>query len=624
MTYISPFDFSIIDKEKTLQIVEQKQAKALSVYSLSLDVSLKLLEEVTRVFSKIKDIKEKNISQRKKEERIKKLLPDISLEDAKLLGLADESILIEIEEKTKNIMNTCLEKGILKEDIKDKEIEIIKSKKEGGTITPTENVLTIKKIKSPNLLKELKILPQNPTNIDELSFKIAVSYIRPNLYFNKKMTKERRKEKGRIEPIRVFVKKGDVIIPEGGVIDSLAQEKLRAIAQMKKGISKETLPFFLTIFLLAIFAIIAFIFKYQKNLKGDRILAISLVSLFIIIIAKCLAIWREGFWMCLPFGCGSILIALLSSPVFSIFLTFILGILILFIFGLDFNIFLFFIGGGLFSVFFLEIARKRADLIKVCLGIAVCNILLAIFTSSEPLRLSLSLSLINTLLVYFLTITALPLIEPFFPTNFKFFELSDLNIPLLRDLFLEAPGTYHHSLIVGTLAEDAASSIGANSILARAGSYYHDIGKIINPEYFVENQKEKRVVPSPPILKSHIERGVSIAKIKHLPKEIIDIIQSHHGTGKIGEERYPGPKPETRESAIVMLADSIEEKIRAIDKPSSSEINSIVKDTINEKMFLNELSSCPLTIYELKKIEESFINILTTLFHAKDEARAIG
>ncbi len=624
ITYVAPFDFSVIDREKQEQMIKDKQSKVCSVYFLDLETSLKLLEDVTKVFLKVADIRENNkISQKKKEEKIKKLFDCILSEDARLMASADKNIFIELEEVTKNIMNTCLEKGILNDSIQDKGIEIIKSKKETGTITPIENVLTIMKIKNSNL-KGLKLFQKQPTNIDELSFKIASSYLSPNLYLDKKMTKKRLGEKGKIEPVKIFVKKGDIIVSEGEIIDSLAEGKLITIARREKGINKETFLSFFVIFLLCLAFLIVFILKYQRDLKEEKILAISLISLFAIAFAKCLVLWMPNFWMCLPMPSISILTALFSSPIFAIFFTFILGILILFIFGLDFNVFLFFIGGGISSIFFLSIARKRADLIKVCFCIALVNILCAIFLSQEPLRLKLTLPLLNSIIVYFVTIGSLPIFETFFPTNFKFFELSDLNIPILRDLFFEAPGTYHHSLIVGTLAEDAASSIGANSILARTGSYYHDIGKIINPEYFVENQKERKTEPSPAILKSHIERGVSIAKIKHLPLEIIDIIKSHHGTSKIEEEKYPGPLPSTKEEAIVMLASCVEEKIRTFEKPSSDMINSVVKDTMDEKIFSSELSTSTLTMNELKKIEESFINILTTLFHAKDEAKSIG
>lgn len=622
-TYVAPFDFMVIDREKTDQMTKEEQLKVCKVYSLDFETSLKLLEDVSKTFSKIEDIRENNKThQGKKEEKIKRLLPDILPEDIRLIASCDKNTFSEIEETTKNIMNICLEKGILEEGLPDEKIEVIKSKREGGSITSVANLLTSKKIKSSNL-EQLALIQRKPTRTDELAWGIASFYIAPNLYFDKNITKKRKKYATQ-EPIEVFVKKGDIIVSEGEVIDALSYEKLKTIAQMKKGIDKQTFSSFLAIFLSFLAFIIAFILKYQRELKIERILAISLISLLTIGIAKCFAIWMDRFWMCLPFANISILIALFSEGLVSIFFTFILGILISQFFGLDFSNLVFFLIPSLFSIFFLQIVRKRADLFKVCLGIAIFNIILSLFLFQEPLRYKLSFSILNAFLVYLITFGLLYVFELFFSTNFKFLELSDLNIPLLRDLFLEAPGTYHHSLIVGTMAEDAALSIDANAYLARAGSYYHDIGKMINPEYFIENQKERKVSPSFPILKSHIERGVSIAKIKHLPSEIVNIILSHHGTEKIGEEAYPGPKPQTKEEAIIMLADAVEEKIRSYEKPSLDVINRIIKDTIAEKLIIGELSSSCLTILDIKKIEESFINILVSLFHAKDETKTLS
>lgn len=621
ITHLAPFDFKVLDREKTKEIIKDEQSKVLNVYSLSLETSLKLLEDISDVFSKIENIRENNkTSRRKKEEMIKRLLPDILPSNIKFIASCDKNTFIEIEETAKNIMNICLEKGILPEDILDKKIEIKRSKNQEGSITNTENLLTIKRIKSSNL-EQLNLIPRKPTAIDNLAFQIASSYITPNLYFDKNITKKK-KEMVKKEPIEVFVKKGDVIVKEGEVIDALSYEKLKAIAQIKKGIKKETFYSFLTIFLLFLTFLAFFILKYEKELKLKKVLAISFISLFIIILAKCIT--ALGFWMCLPGASVSILTTIFSSTALSTSFTFIFNILICQSLGLDLEGLVFFLIPSLFSIFFLQMARKRIDLVKVCFGIALCNILLSLFLFEEPLKLKFFYSLLNAFFVYLITIFSLSIYELFFLTNFKLLELSDLNIPLLKDLFLEAPGTYHHSLIVGALAEDASSSIGANTYLARAGSYYHDIGKMINPEYFVENQKEKRALASFSILKSHIERGVSIAKIKHLPSEIINIIQSHHGTSKIQQDAYPGPKPQTKEEAIIMLADCVEEKVRNFEKPKADIINKIVFDTINEKMLSGELSSSPLTICEIKKIGESFINILVSLFHAKDEAKDLG
>ncbi|MBU2461643.1 HDIG domain-containing protein, partial [bacterium] len=311
---------------------------------------------------------------------------------------------------------------------------------------------------------------------------------------------------------------------------------------------------------------------------------------------------------------------------------------------------IFFFLSGLFAIFIIPFVRTRGEIAKIGLTVALINaaILLAFqLIYQEPIALTLRskllLGILNGIIVYWVVIGALHLFENYFflTTNFKLFELSDLNTPLLRDLFLEAPGTYHHSLLVGNLAESSASLVGANPLLARVSSYYHDVGKIINPQYFTENQRDKNIHPeikptlSATVLRSHIQRGVDIAKAKKMPYEIVEIIRQHHGTSvmtyfyhqarekdqepNVEEYRYSGPKPETKEAGIIMLADSVETASRTLEKPSPARIEHLVKQLIKEKFVSGELDECDLTLKDLTKISGSFVHILTSLFHARVE-----
>lgn len=238
----------------------------------------------------------------------------------------------------------------------------------------------------------------------------------------------------------------------------------------------------------------------------------------------------------------------------------------------------------------------------------------------------------------------LPLFENLFGivTNFSLLELSDFNHPLLKRMILEAPGTYHHSLLVGNLAEAAAESIGANSLLARIGAYYHDIGKLGNAEYFMENQKisSKHSHLSPSISKMvimhHIKEGVELAKKYRLKPSIIDFIIQHHGTSlvyyfyrkaleeieeveEIQEEgfRYPGPRPTSKETAIVLLADSVEAASRVIAQPQPAKIEEVVHKIINNKFIDGQLDNCDLTLKDLEKIAEVFIHLLSGMYHGR-------
>jgi len=298
--------------------------------------------------------------------------------------------------------------------------------------------------------------------------------------------------------------------------------------------------------------------------------------------------------------------------------------------------------------------KKRPQIIKAALVAGVLQILLNSSLNSldvrnlEILKKCVISDLGNSIFSFIFVLGVLPLLENFFGvvTNIRLLELSDTNHPLLKKLNLEAPGTYLHSLIVANLAESAAESIGANSLLARVGAYFHDIGKISKAEYFVENQlyrkdRHKALTPtmSKLVIINHVKEGVELAKKYRLPQPVIDFISQHHGTSLISyfyhqatkdltekekekmkdEFRYPGPKPQTKETAIVLLADSIEAASRVLEEPTPSRIRELVKEIIRVKLEDGQLDESGLSLKELEKIEEVFIRLLTALFHARIE-----
>lgn len=222
---------------------------------------------------------------------------------------------------------------------------------------------------------------------------------------------------------------------------------------------------------------------------------------------------------------------------------------------------------------------------------------------------------------------------------FRLMELSDLNTPLMQRMLIVASGTYNHSMMVAQLAESACREIGANSLLARVGAYYHDMGKIEQSEYFVENQhgenKHDDINPtlSASVIKSHVKKGVEKAYELHLPKPIIDIIAEHHGNSTIkyfyheAKEKdptlspedfsYPGNPPSTRESAVVMLADTVEAACRTLENPSVSRLEKFINKLILDKMDEKQLDNCPLTFRDLTKIKESFVQVLAGYYHSR-------
>jgi len=328
---------------------------------------------------------------------------------------------------------------------------------------------------------------------------------------------------------------------------------------------------------------------------------------------------------------------------------------------------------GFTAVYLTLQVRRRAKLIRAGFGVGLAIWLLALtFGLIGPINLfppmandwaeigiQSACAIGNGIVVAMIVGGALPLLENLFQvtTDISWLEASDLNHPLLRRMTIEAPGTYHHSLVVANLAEAAAEGIGANATLCRVCSYFHDIGKLVKPEYFTENMNFERnphddLAPtmSALIILAHVKEGVDLALKHKLNQQIIDIIQEHHGTslvyyfyqraiqqqedaragGKImnireedipevREEsfRYGGPKPQTKESAIVSLADMVESASRSLEKPTPQKIEVLVNELIEERIADRQLDDCDLTLGELKIIAERFRFTLMTMLHSR-------
>jgi putative nucleotidyltransferase with HDIG domain len=300
--------------------------------------------------------------------------------------------------------------------------------------------------------------------------------------------------------------------------------------------------------------------------------------------------------------------------------------------------------------------RRRSQIVKAAFFSSLVFFIAFMLENSDNLFIMSQKFALSTLLIggvsFGITIVLLPIIvtgvlyifEYVFKvvTNISLLELSDSNHPLLKTMILEAPGTYQHSLVVANLSEAAAESIGANSLLARVGAYYHDIGKINKPHYFIENQigyhdghKDLKPSMSKLIIINHVKDGVDLANKYRLNPRIIDFIMQHHGRSVVQyfyhrakelecenyqdeeEYRYPGPKPQNKETAIVALADSIEASSRTLDEPNPSRIEETVKEIIRARLADGELDESRLTLKDLEKISQSFIRTLNALFHAR-------
>jgi hypothetical protein len=310
------------------------------------------------------------------------------------------------------------------------------------------------------------------------------------------------------------------------------------------------------------------------------------------------------------------------------------------------------IAGGITATFSCLKCKRRTCLLKASLLIANVNMLTVLMINlaqgqalTKDFFVGLAIAFMNGLLVFVLISALLPVLENIYGlvTNISLLEWLDLNQPLMRQLLLTAPGTYHHSLITGNLAESAAEAIGVNPLQARVGAYYHDIGKIKKPEYFIENQhgiKNVHDTLSPSmsslIIISHVKEGVELAKQHKLPKIIRDIVEQHHGkslitffyqkaknqsgdNGNVSKDdfRYPGPKPLTRVAALVMLADNVEAAARVLENPTHSRIAALVDMIVDRILNDKQLDECDLTLKNIQEIKKHFVYILSGIHHKR-------
>jgi len=518
------------------------------------------------------------------------------------------------------------------------------------------------------------IYQQAQTQIDSMGYSrtardiiklVAINSLRPNLIYNAEATAEAIQEASNaIQPVQKNIKAGEIIVRAG---DRVTVEQISILEQL--GIQR-TQSYTSTLIgaglfvLLTFWVLIQFLRRYYSDIfKDDRlVLLIGLVFIIILLLTRFLTMIKisdnaeinslVGYLA--PVAAGSMLIAILLDNRLAHFLTLVMALYVGLItegnqlfYGITA-----FVGGtvGVFQVYRLS---QISDLAKSALYVALANIVTIVTLSMIGGSLSWNLILvgiligaINGILSAILMIGALPYLESAFSITsmIKLLELSNPNHFLLKRLLLEAPGTYHHSLMVGNLAEASAESIGANPLLVRVGAYYHDIGKVKRPEYFVENQRgfenpHEKIAPalSALIITSHVKDGLEYARDAHLPEVVNDFIAQHHGNsltryfygraleedrdGTISEDsfRYEGPKPQSKEVALVMLADSVEAAIRSLQEPTDAKIREMVKKIIKDKLNDGQLESCDLTFKDLDTITQSFCTILEGMYHKRIE-----
>ncbi len=513
-----------------------------------------------------------------------------------------------------------------------------------------------------------EMMAAQPLSLQRAAEEMAADFLGSNMAHNRIMTMDRRKSAvDAVAPVQYRVQKGELLLREG---ERVTPDHLIKLAGLKRGLvaggSAQAVAASIA-FLVLIIAATAF---YVKSYMGEfaiRRSNVVLLGLFFITQALLLQIFHtlagvfsahnpdialDSYLYAAPFAFVPLMGAIFFTREVAMMLVILVSLSagILFKPAPDFIFFSFFT--GLVAVFHVGHIKRRSDVWKAGVrliaaaiaAIVVLEMADGAFFTAECLN-NMLFAILGGVLVVALTLAVPPLIESWFPvvSDIKLLELQDLNHPLLARMAVVAPGTYHHSIVVGNLAEDAAEVIGANPLLARVGSYFHDIGKMHKPEYFIENQRDglnrhDNLTPSMSVLiiTSHVTKGLEWAREYRLIPQIQDMIAEHHGTqviqyfyhrakeqegADISDQnfRYPGRKPQSRESAIVALADAVEAASRTLKTPTSSRLRAVVSKIINDKFVSGQLDESHLTLHDLNKIGDSFVRVLHGIFHYRIE-----
>lgn len=484
--------------------------------------------------------------------------------------------------------------------------------------------------------------------------------LRETLVYDPVGTAQKRQEAmAEVGPVQVTIKKGEKIASKGDILTPIKIEALQHLGLLKT--TSTYLNFLgLSLFVLVTFGLVGiYLYQYgRKILLNERLMVLlGLLLVLGIALIRILTSFSgsdtgAALGYLVPTAAITMLIAILLDTKLATFVAIILALYTGLVTGYQYQYVAVAFIGGVTGVYSVSRLSQRSDLMRASLYITLANVLTILAMSLMMdykwynIALALPMGVANGLLSSVATIGTLPFLETAFgiTTPVKLLELSNPNQPLLRRLLMEAPGTYHHSILVGNLAETAAEAVGADSLLARVGAYYHDIGKLRRPYFFIENQinnenPHDKLSPtlSTLIITAHVKDGVELAKENKLPQVIIDFIVQHHGTSLISyfyhkamesekaetisesDFRYEGPKPKSKEVAIVMLADSVEAGVRSLKNPTPGRMEGFVRKVIKDKLESGQLEECNLTFRELDAIAQAFVRVLNGIFHSRIE-----
>ncbi|UCF05628.1 MAG: HDIG domain-containing protein [bacterium] len=510
------------------------------------------------------------------------------------------------------------------------------------------------------IIEQAKKLFNRDEDKIKLFYSIVRSHLTPNLVYDMTETKRRRDEAESEVPKSFKVSKNQRIVAKHDKVTRKQLNMLEALERRRMELELETSHWkHILLFVSKALRIVVLLLllgmalhRLRRDLMsepGKLTLVFIIVMIYMLLMALVVKVPDLNAYL-IPVAFVSLLSTAFFGIMTSVMLTLFASLMVVTHTSLPASHVFTGILAGTAAIISIAQLRERKNFYRIFLYVSLAYIIgIMGFGARENISVGgflltslwgITNSFVCTILVMFL----MPIFESIsdVTTNFTLMELSDLNRPILRRLLIEAPGTYHHSIMVGNMVEAVAEDVKANGLLARVGAYYHDIGKIAKPEYFFENKgdnvnKHEKLSPtmSALILASHIKEGVELAKKEKLPKVIIDAIREHQGTTvmayfyqkaleydshdsvNIDDFRYPGPKPQSKETALIMLADSAEAAVRSLKEPTAPRIRAIVSKIIEARMNDGELDQSRLTLNDIAVIKEQFIQLLTGIFHPR-------
>lgn len=649
---------TIVDEEKTKD-EQQKAADAVEkVYTFQKEKEQNRVSLINSIFDFVTDankeipahIKDKEMEKTDKKtdkERLvdlkSKLTSDVnedvtkSISDAVLMDLL-KATPFELEQ-TRNILNSQVEQ-LMGEKIREDKVRQYQDRME-------------------DLIRDSSI----PTELKSAAIALGKYAIVPNDIYDPEQTDIRKKQAMQsVEPIKIL--QGQVIVQEGHLIDHESYHQLELLGLLK---SNPTIKPYIGLGIF-VFLIIGSLYLYfstfrvSEEKKQNYLILLSLIFIISLLLMKIIGLMADleldkiGYLF--PAAMAPMLIRMMLNERFAFIITIILAACGSIIFhdeitgSVNIEIAIYILFSGTAGILLLTNRNRKSNILQAGFFISIINILIIFFllflgngqfTKMEYLYYTI-FAFVSGLLSAILTIGLLPFFEAGFGvlSTLKLIELSSPNHPLLKKILTEAPGTYHHSVMVANLAEAACEAIGANGLLARVGCYYHDIGKTRRPQFFIENQMNienphNHISPetSKDIIIAHATDGAQMLKKHKLPKEIVDIAEQHHGTTllkyfyyKAKEEndhidemdyRYPGPKPQTKEAAIISIADSVEAAVRSMTHPTPEQIKNLIDSIVQDRLKDGQLNECDITLKEIEVIKKTFSETLNGIFHSRIE-----